>query len=392
MVFTSGPAQESYDRKRFTEASGKQMDFNYLDPFTFSAWINPTKADGAILGHADDYFEGSGHSLFLLDGNLRLHLIFRWTDLGLRVESAATLALNKLQHVTVTYEGNRRAEGVSMYVDGIRVATHTLFDQNNEPLHKPDTPFRIGAAGGKRFTGMIDEVRVYDRAITPEEVSALAVPESISRLATHAKSAAQRQKLTFAFLETAAAPNIRAACQAIVTAQRERDRFYESIPTVMVMADSRMPRPTFLLKRGAYDAPGEPVEPATPAFLSPFRPEWPRNRLGLARWITAPDNPLTARVTVNRLWQSFFGSGIVKTVDDFGSQGEWPVHPELLDWLATTFVQSGWDVKALQKTIVMSAAYRQSSAVTPELLARDPDNRLIARGPRFRLGPEVIRD
>jgi len=392
LVYASGPVQELFDGKRSIEAPGDKMDFNYLDPFTFSAWINPANADGGILSHADDYFEGSGHSLFLLDGKLRLHLIFRWTDLGLRVESAGALPLNKLQHVTVTYDGKRRAAGVRMYIDGVQAPTRTLFDQNNEPLRKPNTPFRIGAAGGKHFTGTIGEVRVYNRAITQEEAAALAVPESISKLATQAHTAAQRAKLALAFLETAAPAEIQSARRSITVAQRERDRFYETIPTVMVMADSPTPRPTFVLKRGAYDAPGEPVQPATPGFLPPFRPEWPRNRLGLARWLTAPENPLTARVTVNRFWQSFFGTGIVKTADDFGSQGEWPVHPELLDWLATTFVESGWDVKALQKTIVMSAAYRQSSGVTSELLTRDPDNRLIARGPRFRLGPEVIRD
>ena len=160
----------------------------------------------------------------------------------------------------------------------------------------------------------------------------------------------------------------------------------------MVMADSATPRDTFLLKRGAYDAPGEKVTAGLPEVLAAPRPEWEKDRLGLARWLVDRKNPLTARVAVNRFWQSYFGFGIVKTVDDFGAQGEFPVHPELLDWLATEFMESGWDVKALQKTIVMSATYRQSSRVTAELLQKDPDNRLLARGPRFRLGPEVIRD
>ena len=157
----------------------------------------------------------------------------------------------------------------------------------------------------------------------------------------------------------------------------------------MTMADGAS-RDTFVLKRGAYDAPGERVTAGVPEAL-PVNATL-RNRLDLARWITDRANPLTARVTVNRFWQSYFGTGLVKTVDDFGSQGEWPSNPELLDWLAVEFMESGWDVKAMQKLIVMSAAYRQSSAVTPELLAKDPDNRLLARGPRLRLGPEAIRD
>jgi hypothetical protein len=153
------------------------------------------------------------------------------------------------------------------------------------------------------------------------------------------------------------------------------------------------PRETHVLIRGSYDMPGEKVEPGVPEQLLGA---WPRgapvNRLGLAEWLTKPDHPLTSRVVVNRLWQQLFGEGIVKTSDNFGMQGEWPSHPELLDWLARDFIDSGWNVKALMKTMVLSATYRQDSAASPELTARDPENRLLARGPRFRLPAEVIRD
>ena len=152
------------------------------------------------------------------------------------------------------------------------------------------------------------------------------------------------------------------------------------------------PRDTFVLKRGAYDNPGDRVTPGVPGILPPLNPEWPNNRLGLARWLVDRANPLTARVTVNRFWQMYFGTGLVKTVQDFGSQGDWPTNLELLDWLACEFMDRGWNVKALQKLIVTSSAYRQSSAVTPELLQKDPENHLLARGPRLRLGPEMIRD
>ena len=134
------------------------------------------------------------------------------------------------------------------------------------------------------------------------------------------------------------------------------------------------------------------VQPGLPAVLPPLPAGAPNNRLGFAKWLVSPENPLLARVTMNRFWQMYFGTGIVKTIEDFGSQGEWPSHPELLDWLATEFIRSGWDVKAMQKLIVTSAAYRQSSKATPELLQRDPENRLLARGPRFRLPAEMIRD
>jgi hypothetical protein len=160
----------------------------------------------------------------------------------------------------------------------------------------------------------------------------------------------------------------------------------------MVMQERPQPRDTFVLVRGAYDKPGEKVKQGLPAILPPLPAGVQNNRLGLARWLASPSNPLTARVMANRLWQMYFGVGIVKTVEDFGSQGEWPTHPELLDWLATEFMRTGWDVKALIKTIVTSATYRQSSSVGRDLLQRDPENRLLARGPRFRLPAEMVRD
>lgn len=164
------------------------------------------------------------------------------------------------------------------------------------------------------------------------------------------------------------------------------------IPTTLVMEEMKEPRATFLLIRGAYDKLGETVTAATPAVLPPLDDSAPRNRLGLAMWLVSPHNPLTARVTVNRFWQQLFGTGLVRTSEDFGSQGEPPSHPELLDWLAVTFRDSGWDVKRLLRLIVTSATYRQRSQLTPGLHERDPENRLLARGPRHRLMAEFVRD
>ena len=165
-----------------------------------------------------------------------------------------------------------------------------------------------------------------------------------------------------------------------------------SIPITLVMQEMAEPRPTFVLVRGAYDKKGERVTAATPSYLPAFPSGQPTNRLGLAHWLVDPGNPLTARVAVNRLWQSVWGTGLVRTTEDFGTRGELPSHPELLDWLANEFVRTGWDVKRMMKLLVMSATYRQDSRVTPELLALDPDNRLLARGPRYRLSAEMIRD
>jgi hypothetical protein len=164
------------------------------------------------------------------------------------------------------------------------------------------------------------------------------------------------------------------------------------IPTTLVMEEMKEARPTFVLMRGAYDKPGEKVTAATPAVLPALAADLPRNRLGLAQWLVSPQNPLTARVTVNRLWQQVFGTGLVRTSEDFGAQGAAPSHPELLDWLAGEFIRSGWDVKHLMRLMVTSSTYRQGSELTPVLRDRDPDNRLLTRGPRFRLSAEAIRD
>ena len=371
-----GEKARRYDGKQFIEADGEGAVFGYLQPFTFSAWIRPETEDAAIITRLDDYIESQGHGLYLLKGKVRLHVTQRFTDLGLRVETVAPVKQREWQHVLVTYDGKRLARGVKIYVDGEPQAVKILFDQNTEPFNKRNTPIRVGAGGGLRFTGAIGDARVYKRALNSEEAAAVA--------------GKRQANLNLQFLETAAPKEIHAAHEELLALQAKREKFHESISTVMVMADGAH-RDTFLLKRGAYDAPGEKVMPGVPGVL-PQPAGGVGDRLALAKWLVDRGNPLTARVAVNRFWQSFFGYGIVKTVDDFGSQGEWPVHPELLDWLAVEFMESGWDVKALQKRIVMSETYRQSSVATAALLEKDPDNRLLARGPRMRLGPEVIRD
>jgi len=398
LQFRSSAALPVFDGKHSIDTPGddKTAYFGYLDPFTLAVSMNPTSENVGIVSRSDDYFEGTGQGLYLIDGKLRVHIIHRWTDLAIRLETKSPVKLNQWQSIVVTYDGKRKASGIHVYIDGVDQPTNILFDQLNEPFHvDPKTPIRIGAAGGKFFKGSLRDVRIYGRALQSEEAAALSVPETVGEIA-HRKlserTPQQSQKIALAFLTEGASPEIKDARSRLLKARAERTAFYDSIPTVMVMVESPTPRDSFVLQRGAYDKPGEKVTPGVPASLPQPPPQWPANRLGLARWITDRTNPLTARVTVNRYWQSYFGVGIVKTVDDFGSQGEWPVHPELLDWLAVEFMDSGWNVKALQRIIVTSATYRQSSKITPELLDKDPDNRLLARGPRVRLGPEVIRD
>ena len=383
-----------FDGKRHVEG-GPGFERGLLDPFSFAAWIHPSEPNGAILSKTEPFARGMGHGLYLREGKLFLYVNRRWTDISLRLQTDKALELNRWHHVLVTYDGKRKAKGVHIYINGQEWAKDVIFDELTVPF-ATDEPFRIGAGGGEPgFKGLIDDVRVYDRALSAREASVLPLLETVTEIAAlppKKRTPAQALKLRLAFLDRAAPEEAQLARERYRDARRERDLFYESIPTVMVMKESETPRDAFVLRRGAYDAPGEKVTPGVPSILPPLKENWENNRLGLARWLVDPSNPLTARVTVNRFWQNFFGVGLVRTVEDFGTQGERPVHPELLDWLAAEFVESGWDVKGLLKTIVMSTTYRQASKVTPELIEKDPENRLLARGPRYRLPAGTIRD
>jgi hypothetical protein len=231
---------------------------------------------------------------------------------------------------------------------------------------------------------MTDAKKPHDNGTAPSIVAILKTPAA-------SRSEKQTKELTTYFRERFAG-DVTEADRALAKARSDKGAFEATIPTVMVMEEMPTPREAHVLIRGQYDHPGEKVTAALPKLFGAMPAGAPMNRLGLAMWMVKPDNPFTSRVAVNRFWEKFFGVGIVKTSGNFGSQADFPSHPELLDWLATEFVRLGWDMKGIQKEMVMSAAYRQSAKVTPELVERDPENRLLARGPRFRLQAETIRD
>lgn len=384
-----------FDGKRAVDL-GDKAKFNYMDPFTIAAWVTPDSPNGTIVSKVEDYFEGQGYGVFLMDGKVRLHIILRFTDIGLRLETAEPLKLHQRSHIVVSYDGRRYAKGVRIFVNGQEQKINVLFDDLNYPFGSK-APLRIGAGFGPKFNfqGSIEQVRIFNRALRPEEIDTLPLEETVGHLAAipaARRTPARQHKLDLCFLEDHAPAPMKHVRGEMFAARAELDKFHDTIPTVMVMEDTPEPRQAFILTRGAYDAHGDPVSPAVPSFLPPLPENAPANRLGLARWLVDRSNPLTARVTVNRFWQMLFGTGLVKTVEDFGSQGEWPMYPELLDWLAVEFMDNGWNIKALLKQIVMSSLYRQASAVDPKLLDRDPENRLFARGPRLRLSAEMIRD
>ncbi len=327
---------------------------------------------------------------------MQLQLTKRWLDDALRVETDASFPAQQWHHVAVVYDGSRLASGVKIYINGQSQRLRVLLDQLNQSF-QTNQPLRIGAGGGPldRFQGHVSDVRVYDRDLTGDEIGIVATEENLGQLAAIAASgrtAFQAKKLRACFLAEHADLPLREAHANVQRLRDERTKLLDAMPTVMVMEEMPVPRETFVLIRGAYDRIGERVSPGVPEGIAPFSSGAQPNRLDFAKWLVSPENPLTARVAVNHQWQMIFGTGLVKTAEDFGSQGEPPSHPELLDWLACEFMQTGWDMKALLKTLVMSATYRQSSRVTPELLERDPENRLLAHSPRVRLPAEMIRD
>ncbi|MBM3727479.1 MAG: DUF1553 domain-containing protein [Acidobacteria bacterium] len=401
------------------QAPGKGFPVSRREPFTFSGWIQASAMDeDAPLLSAIDYARnpasttyGGGMEFRLAGGELEFRFSQRFPAYSLRVRSeGARINPGEWRHVALVYTGAAdktamrvHASWVRIFADGREIPVRVMNDGLALPEAKTDKPtpyrFRMGwenAPNGKRFAGRLDEVALWNRGLNGPEIEALfesrALPYALGRMRANVAAPGEQAW-------------VRAASLAMTDAEFARDRaklaslreewlaLRREAPFVMVMQELHPPRPTHVLMRGAYNAPGEQVTPGVPESILGTWPEGaPRNRLGLAAWLTKPDHPLTARVVVNRFWQQLFGLGLVKTSDNFGLQGEFPSHPEVLDWLARDFADSGWNVKALMKRLVLSATYRQDSAAGSALIARDPENRLLARGPRFRLPAELIRD
>jgi hypothetical protein len=377
----------------FVEA-GQAADFEGDRPFSCGAWVRPA-GNGAVLSKMDDDARYRGCDLLVQNGKVEVHLVHDWPEDAIKIVTRDSLPQGAWSHVLVTYDGSARASGLRVYFDGRPVAADIHNDHLKGSL-ATDQPLRLG----KRSTayalkGDLADVRVYARALTAAEVGALAaLPVSRAlAVAEDQRSVAQRDLLAREFRAHHEA-GLQEAQKALAEARKKKADFEKQVPTVMVMEDLSAPRDTFVLKRGRYDMPDKArkVGPGVPGCMTPMPAGAPANRLGLARWLVDPANPLTARVAVNRFWEHYFGTGLVKSAENFGVQGEPPSHPELLDWLATEFVRTGWDVKGVQRLLVTSATYRQSSRAPAALVHRDPENRLLARGPRFRLPAEVVRD
>ena len=402
-----------FDGRIYFDA-GQAANFDYRDRlqdfkdrFSISVWIYPdAESSGAIVTRMRDSAEATenglpksrGYGMFFVDGKVHFNLVSVWADDSFRVETRNQLATGKWYHVLATFDSLEPYEKVQIFIDGQKQQLKTNQPYLFRQFADSGGRLRIGGGGGSqfRFKGSIDELRIYEALPDAEQRAVLASSDSLVRIATipvARRTEGQRLKLTNAWLNSAAPQTIRNASKRLRELEQKKRALEATFPTVMVMRESSEPRPAYLLKRGAYDSPAEKVERGVPSVLPALPAGSPNDRLGIARWLVSPEHPLTARVQVNRFWQMLFGAGLVRTVEDFGAQGELPSHPELLDWLAVEFSRStAWNVKALIKTMVMSATYRQSSKITSDLEQRDPENRLFARGPRVRLSAEMIRD
>lgn len=367
--------------------------FNRADPFTISLWIqSPDSKERAVIFHRSVAWTDSasrGFELILEDGRLKWSLIRFWPGDAASIKSRSQLNTGEWVHVTVSSDGSGKASGLRLYVNGAPADCEVIRDSLSRdiaPVGKDiiQLAARERDRGFKR--GSIDDIRIFNRELTPLEIRT-----SLSENPSNLEPEASQTELFETFLAT--------SCEEYSTALAELKTARNALliklgepSEIMVMHELPTPKKAYVLFRGQYDQRREEVFADTPAVLNPFPKDAPRNRLGLAKWLTDPSNPLLARVTVNRIWQGIFGRGLVRTADDFGSQGSQPEYPELLDWLAGHFIKNKWDTKHLIRTIVTSHLYRQESAAQPNLLADDPDNALLARGPRFRASAEMIRD
>ena len=409
-LITEGPKLEKYEKGQYLSLDGdKYLDlktvgvFRKGEAFSVGMWVNipASMKDGVIFhkSNAERLYNYKGYNLSMVDGKLEFTLAHTAPSNAITKRLTTDIPTNQWIQITMTYDGSSKVAGLNLYINGSLAETETVIDQlykdiiffeKDEPALQIGAWYRgIGFKGGK-----VDDILIYNRVLTNYELEVLANQNSWQSICNKKPAELNASDLSTlkAYYISCIDPNILQAQSQLTNQRNILSDSTEKIPELMVMQEMPKPKKTFLLKRGQYDAPGKEVFPGTAEKIFPFSDRLPKNRYGLALWLTDENNPLTARVAVNHLWQNIFGTGLVKTSEDFGNQGEMPSHPALLDWLAIEFMHSGWDVKKMVKLMVMSATYQQDSKPNEEMKERDPENRLLARGPSNRLTAEMIRD
>ncbi len=380
----------------------KVAPFERHEPFSVSLWLKimADSTHGPIFSRSGGLFNGNrGFDCMLRkDGTLTASLNHVWPHNAIEIETTERLPVGEWVHLTMTYDGSSQAQGLQVYLNGKALPQRVLNDHLNQSIIYAQQQHTWGAtlnmAIGLRFEetiegAAVDDCKIFDHCLHPWEVDRLA-----KGTATLLVSTPDEAQLRAYFLRTQH-PAYQALAEELIRLRGEENALLTEQTEVMIMRDRPFeePRATYVLNRGQYDQPTpQRVFPGTPASVFAFSESLSADRLGLAKWLFDARNPLTARVVVNRYWQMLFGRGLVKSSDDFGSQGELPSHPALLDWLAREYRSNGWDTKAFLKMVVLSATYRQSSLTSPDLLEHDPENIWLARGPGMRLSAEMVRD
>ncbi len=385
-------------------------NFDVHRGFTISTWMNTDKSSlnesqtlFGTAGEKDNFWRGWD---FFIDstGHLSARLISTLPNNLIQATSSEKIKINEWTHVALSYDGSGKAAGLQIYLNGIPCQMNTNFDNLYKNIRtlsskKKENYRSVRVAKSNRmftgeygiFSGMIDDIKIFHRRISHLEILQLIKPDEIAaELASNPEN--MDQEILLDHLNWTASPQTKSLRKELANVIAEKIKITDPVEEIMVMQEMKEARSMYILDRGSYEFPTEEVGPNTPKAIFDFPDDFEKNRLGFAKWLVDKRNPLTARVTVNRYWQMIFGKGLVETPQDFGIQGSLPSHPDLLDYLAVDFMESGWDVKALLKKIVTSATYQQSSKSSIETKEIDPYNKLLARGPSYRLQAEMIRD
>ncbi len=383
-------------------------DFDAAKPYTAAAWVQvPNRGQtGAVFAKMDEKDNYRGWDVWLENDKFAAHLVGVWPTDAIKITTKGNFNPNNWYHVTVTWDGSRKASGLKMYVNGDLQPVDVLVNGGlvdpvtfaaKVPVASSQTkvPFTIGrrTPGQPLRAVAVNDLRMYDRALSGAEAGELAAVGRVQAVLGKPADKRQPKEVDDLFnwwvaTKDTASKDLNAALMAV---RAEEVGFKARGTTAPISVEKPTPPEAYILKRGEYDKRGEKVTAGTPQALPPMGKELPKNRLGFAKWLLAKEHPLTARVTVNRFWQELYGQGLVRTSGDFGITGELPSHPQLLDWMAEEF-ESHWDVKRFFKLLVTSGTYRQAAVATKDKLEKDPSNVYLSRGPRFRMDAEMVRD
>lgn len=372
-------------------------DIEKNQPFSVSVWVKLPRNDtgGAIIARMDEPADYRGWDIWVEGNRVGTHIVNKWPDNALKVVTNDPLEAGRWHHVAVTYDGSMKAAGVKVYVDGTLKSLSVTADGLNGTI-RTNVPLKIGQRNTSAVIENlgIHDLRLYHRVLSDDEAGRIGRNARVAWLLAQKQGnlkANEREEL-FTWWLNGQDPTYRDARSKLKGLENERQMILSRGTIAHVSQEKTAEAMAYILHRGEYDKRRDQVKPATPSIMPPMPADLPKNRLGFAKWLLMPQHPLTTRVTVNRFWQEVFGQGLVRTAGDFGISGELPSHPELLDWMALEFRAMDWDIKKFFKLLVTSATYRQSNIITPEKKLKDPSNKLYARGTRFRMDAEMIRD